>query len=82
MFLKRADHYLERKILNRYPLLSGFLAESKVYFMLHNDGTHVFEPNGNVKCLIMDDSELHQYLKTHPQLEVKLHFKRPKLNTN
>ena len=63
MFLKRADQRLERKILMQYPDIYPMDSSEKVYFYLNEDGSHVLEPNGNVKCEILTDSERSAFLK-------------------
>ncbi|MES5144051.1 hypothetical protein [Lactobacillus crispatus] len=47
----------------QYPDIYPMDSSEKVYFYLNEDGSHVLEPNGNVKCEILSDSELSAFLK-------------------
>lgn len=65
MFLKRAEKKVEQSILNLYPDLYIPSPTERVYFFLHQDGSHVLQKSGQPKCIILDDSDLENYLITH-----------------
>ena len=65
MFLRRAEKKVEHSILNLYPTLYVPSPNEKVYFFLHNDGSHVLQKSGQPKCIILSDSELPSYLHEH-----------------